>query len=89
MYIPYSYYYSPSTSPSTTSYYYYFFEIPEEDLSKKSEIKVNVYGFIDIMKNIFNVFNSMSFPKYRLYVNDSKQEAIVEFGLAGYDKEDI
>ncbi|MCX8008226.1 MAG: hypothetical protein N3A54_00825 [Patescibacteria group bacterium] len=69
---------------------YWYLKITEPLFENTSgEVKVDVLGFRDTMKAIFNSFNSMPFPKYRLYVNEATQEAYVDFALAGYFTDDI
>lgn len=75
-----------SSSLSSTFNWWYVY-VPEK--VKEKEMKVDLLDFTDVMKKVFSTCEINGFPKYRLFVDEKEQKAIVEFALAGYPKEKL
>lgn len=76
-----------NTSSSLTSLNWWYIYVPEN--VKEKEIKVDLLDFNSAMKKVFSTCEINGFPKYRLFVNEKNREAIVEFALAGYPKDNL
>lgn len=77
--------------PSSYSYLIIYKEKEKSDNNKNEEggVKMSILDFQETMKRMLVSLNNMPFPKYRLLVKEKTEEAIVEFALAGYSKENI
>lgn len=63
----------------------------DSELKKKNASSLNlaVSDFIGVLKELFCSLSNQPFPKFRVFANEKTEEAVIEFAVAGYKKEDI